>query len=108
MQHLLKVVPWLSTSVTGFPPQWPGFEPTSGHVGLVMDKASLGQVSPSTSVPRAKHSTDCSMLIVVIVVIIRGGYNKPIVFIFISVALVREQTILTEQLLLVGEDSANF
>jgi hypothetical protein len=32
---------WL---VAGFPPRRPEFEPTSGHVGFVVDKVILGQV----------------------------------------------------------------
>jgi hypothetical protein len=30
--------------VAGFQPRRPGFEPTSGHVGFVVDKVALGQV----------------------------------------------------------------
>jgi hypothetical protein len=30
--------------VTGFPPQWPGFDPKSGHAGFVVHKVALGQV----------------------------------------------------------------
>jgi hypothetical protein len=30
--------------VAGFPPRRPGFDPRSGHVGFVVDKAALGQV----------------------------------------------------------------
>jgi hypothetical protein len=30
--------------VAGFPPWRPGFDPSSGHVGLVVDKVALGQV----------------------------------------------------------------
>jgi hypothetical protein len=58
--------------VTGFPPRRPGFVPRSGHVGFVVDKVTLGQVSPSTSVsPANSHSTDSSS-------IIRGWYNRPV------------------------------
>jgi hypothetical protein len=31
------------TSVAGFPPRRPGFDPRSGHVGVVVDKVVLGQ-----------------------------------------------------------------
>jgi hypothetical protein len=31
--------------LTGFPPQWPGFNPRSIHVGFVVDKAALRLVS---------------------------------------------------------------
>jgi hypothetical protein len=34
----------LSRLVAGFPPRRPGFEPTSGHVGFVVDKMAPGQV----------------------------------------------------------------
>jgi hypothetical protein len=30
--------------VDGFPPHWPRFIPSSGHVGFVVGKAALGQV----------------------------------------------------------------
>jgi hypothetical protein len=36
--------PYLSRLVAGSPPRRPGFEPRSGHVGLVVDKVALGQV----------------------------------------------------------------
>jgi hypothetical protein len=32
------------SSVAGFPPRRPGFEPKSGYMGFVMDKVALGQV----------------------------------------------------------------
>jgi hypothetical protein len=35
--QLMAVLP------TGFPPQRPKFQPRSGHVGFVVDKAALGQ-----------------------------------------------------------------
>jgi hypothetical protein len=38
-------VPKLRRLVTGFPPRRPGFEPRSGHVGFVVDKVALWQVS---------------------------------------------------------------
>jgi hypothetical protein len=42
-------------------------------VGFVVDKAALGQVSPSTSVSPANHSTDFY-----IIIITRTWHNKPI------------------------------
>jgi hypothetical protein len=41
----------------GFPPRRPGFA-YGQHVGFVVDKAALGQVSP------ANHSTDFSIIII--------------------------------------------
>jgi hypothetical protein len=40
-----SAVPLLRRFVASFPPRRPGFEPGSGHVGLVVDKEALGQVS---------------------------------------------------------------
>jgi hypothetical protein len=37
-----KAAPQLRWLVAVFPPWWPGFEPTSGHVGFVVDKLALG------------------------------------------------------------------
>jgi hypothetical protein len=37
-------MPSLRRSVTGFSPLRPGFGPTSGHVGFLVDKMTLGQV----------------------------------------------------------------
>jgi hypothetical protein len=34
----------IAQAVAGFPPQQPGFEPGSGHVGSVVDKVALGRV----------------------------------------------------------------
>jgi hypothetical protein len=34
----------LRSLVTGFPPRRPVFKPVSGHMGFVVDKATLGQV----------------------------------------------------------------
>jgi hypothetical protein len=49
--------------VTGFPPRRPGFKPGSGHVGFVVDKVTMGQFSPSTSVsPANLHSTSYTTL----------------------------------------------
>jgi hypothetical protein len=39
-----RIKPFLRQLVTGFPPQWPGFEPRSSHVGFVVDKVALGEV----------------------------------------------------------------
>jgi hypothetical protein len=44
-----KAVPQLRRLITGFPPQQPGFEASSGHVGFVVDKVALGQVFPEYS-----------------------------------------------------------
>jgi hypothetical protein len=49
----------VAQAVTGFPQKRPGLEPRSGHVGFVVDKVALGQVSPANS-----HSTDCSTFII--------------------------------------------
>jgi hypothetical protein len=56
------------------------FEPVSGHVGFVVDKMDWGRFSLSTSVSPAEHSTDCSTLIIIIIImIIRGWYSRPVV-----------------------------
>jgi hypothetical protein len=48
-----------------FPMGHPGFKPRLGHVGFVVDKAALRQVSPSTLVsPDTSHSADYSTLII--------------------------------------------
>jgi hypothetical protein len=39
-----KAVLYLRQLVAGFPLWWPRFEPGSGHVGIVVEKAALGQV----------------------------------------------------------------
>jgi hypothetical protein len=40
-------------------------------VGFVVDKVALGQFSPSTAVsPANLHSTDCSTIIIIIIIII--------------------------------------
>jgi hypothetical protein len=36
---------WVVRLVPGFPPRQPGFEPESGHVGFVVNKVALRQVS---------------------------------------------------------------
>jgi hypothetical protein len=47
-ENILSVwaVPWLRRLVAGLPPRMPWFDPGSVHVGFVVDKAALGQVSP--------------------------------------------------------------
>jgi hypothetical protein len=50
----LEAVLLLMRLVTSFQIQWPGFEPSSGHVGLVVQSGS-GMFSPSTSFPPVKH-----------------------------------------------------
>jgi hypothetical protein len=37
-----KSISQLRQLIAGFPPQRPGFEPRSGHVGFVVDKVTLG------------------------------------------------------------------
>jgi hypothetical protein len=55
------------------------FEPRSGHVGFVVDKVALGGFSPTTSVsPANSHSTDCSTLIIIIIIIISVWYNRAV------------------------------
>jgi hypothetical protein len=66
-------VPKLKRLDAGFPPRRPGFA-SGQHVGFVVDKASLGQFSPSTSVSPANHSTNFS-----IIIIIRGWHNRSLV-----------------------------
>jgi hypothetical protein len=40
----MKAVPWFRRLVAGFPPLRPAFDPRSGHVRLLVDKMTLGQV----------------------------------------------------------------
>jgi hypothetical protein len=47
-------------------------EPGSGHLEFVVDKVALGQVFSKYFGFPAKHSTNCSTLI-----IIQGWYNRP-------------------------------
>jgi hypothetical protein len=54
----MVAVPWLRCLAADFLLWQPGFEPKSGHVGFVVDKVALGQVSSTSS-----HSTKCSVLI---------------------------------------------
>jgi hypothetical protein len=58
--------------VAGFPLRRPGFA-SRQHVGFVVDKEALGQVSPSTSVSSANHSINFS-----IIIITQGWHNRPI------------------------------
>jgi hypothetical protein len=62
-QNLLARPTQLRRLVAGFLPRRPGFDPRSGHVGFVVDKVALGQVSfsvYSTSVSPANSPSDCS------------------------------------------------
>jgi hypothetical protein len=43
-QVMELAVPQLRRLVAGFPPRQPGFEPTSSHVGFVVDNVALWQV----------------------------------------------------------------
>jgi hypothetical protein len=43
--HLIRAAPYLKRLVAGFPPRRPGFKPGSTHVGFVVDKLAVGQVS---------------------------------------------------------------
>jgi hypothetical protein len=54
-----RVMPWLRQLVVGLSPRRPGFTPGSIHVGIVVDKVTLGQVvlqvlrlSPVNIIPR--------------------------------------------------------
>jgi hypothetical protein len=68
---------WSVRLVAGFPSRRPGFEPGLGHVRFVVDKAELGNVSPSNFVSPAKLSTDYStLIIIIIIIIIRGWYDR--------------------------------
>jgi hypothetical protein len=40
----LQAVPWFRRLVAGLPPRRPRFDPSSGHVGFVVDIVALGQV----------------------------------------------------------------
>jgi hypothetical protein len=40
-------------------------QPMSGHVGFVVNRVALGQVSSTTLASPANHSTDCSALITI-------------------------------------------
>jgi hypothetical protein len=64
-----RVLPQLRRLVAGFPRRWPGFKPRSGHVGFVVDKVALRQVSsgyfcfplPIVIPPTAPHSYNLSV-----------------------------------------------
>jgi hypothetical protein len=57
-----EAVPWLRPLAAGLPPQRPGFDPRSVHVGFVVDKVALGQgflrvlrFSPVNFIPPVLH-----------------------------------------------------
>jgi hypothetical protein len=50
--------------ILGFPLRRSYFEPKSGHVGFVVVTVALSQVSPSTLVSAANHSTGCPTFII--------------------------------------------
>jgi hypothetical protein len=53
-----------SKQFSNFPPRRLGFEPRLNHVGFVVDKVALGQVSSEYFVsPANSHSTDWSTFI---------------------------------------------
>ena len=61
----ITVVPSLRWLVAGLSPRGPGFNPKSVHVGFVVDKMALGQVSPlilrfspSSFIPSVLHYTE--------------------------------------------------
>jgi hypothetical protein len=65
----------LILDVASFLPQRPGFDPRSGHLGFVVDKVALGQVSSLYLGFSGKtHYTKHFMIIY----IIRGWYHRPI------------------------------
>jgi hypothetical protein len=51
--------------VAGFPPQWPGFEPGSGHVVFVVDKVVPAQVFSEYFGFPCHHSTNCSTITII-------------------------------------------
>jgi hypothetical protein len=53
LMRIVKNVMWL---VAGFSQQRPGFEPGSSHVGFVVDREALGQVSSGNFAHPANHS----------------------------------------------------
>jgi hypothetical protein len=76
------------------------------HVGHVVGRTGTGADFLRVSVsPAISHSTNCSALSCIII-IIRTGTNKKTKT--NSVVLVRKRTILTERPPFVGEVSANF
>jgi hypothetical protein len=75
--QLIRELVQLRLSVTGFPQRRTGFEPCSSHVGSVVDRAALGQVSSEY------FSFPCHSFIPLIAPqsspsIIQGWYNRPI------------------------------
>jgi hypothetical protein len=65
----------------GLPPLRPGFDTRSGHVGFVVDKVALGQVSPrllrffpcrfhSTAAPLLGKGQIVAVIIIIIIIII--------------------------------------
>jgi hypothetical protein len=74
-------VPWLRQLVAGLSTRRPGFDPSSVHVGFVVDKVALGQVSTqSTSVFICQfHSTGAPLhgKTKKLIIFITGLHNKP-------------------------------
>jgi hypothetical protein len=74
-------MPGLRQLVTGLSPRRPGFDPCSVHVGFVVDKMALGQVSPRVlrfspvnfTPPLLHYTKKWKKLII----FITGLYNKP-------------------------------
>jgi hypothetical protein len=77
--HGSEAVPQLRLLVAGFLLRRPGFEPWSGHVGFVVDKAALGQVFleyfgfPCQSFHTMLHVHLHPSIF------LRGLYNRPVV-----------------------------
>jgi hypothetical protein len=76
MYHTAMTVPrW--PSLAGFPPLQPGFDPGSGHVGFMVEKAALAQVFseyfgfPCQAFRRLLHISFVS--------IIQGWYSRQII-----------------------------
>jgi hypothetical protein len=40
----IQPMPWLCRLLDAFPPLWTAFDPSSGHVGYVMDKMALAEI----------------------------------------------------------------
>jgi hypothetical protein len=53
-----KAVAYLTRLVADYPPQRPGFEPRSGLVGFVVDKAALVHIFSEYFSFLTKHSSD--------------------------------------------------
>jgi hypothetical protein len=62
-------MPWLWQLVAGFPPQHPGFNPSSGNVGFVVDKVTLWFPLPILISTTALQSSSSS--------IIQRWYDRP-------------------------------